>query len=201
MSVKSVKLLFVLWICFSIQIYGQCNYERIKYDNKTNKATLKLSPITLDLYETPLNGRIILASLIRIDNTFFIEIEITKDSKTQKLEPICFKQGTKLSFSLKNNTIISLFQREKKICGVNYYDKKNNYSSVSNYARFILTQQAYDELIQSEVILMKIIAKNYENTFVLKTELEEQFEDQIITTNPSRFFMDNIKCLTNPQFK
>lgn len=198
---KSIKVLLVFCLCYGFQTYGQCNYEKIEYDNATDKATLKLAPITLDLYETTFNGRILLASLIRIDNQFFIEIEITKDSKAQKLEPICFEKGTRLSFSLKNNNIISISQRDEKICGISYYDKKTSYSTVSNYARFILTQQAFDELVESEVVLIKISAENYERTFVLKNELEEQLKDQTITTYPSRFFIDHIKCLTHPQFE
>lgn len=199
-----MKLIITLLIlCFysSFQTFGQCNYEKIEYDKSKEEATLKLAPITLDLFETPINGRIVLASLIRTDNQYFIEIEITKDSKSKKLEPICFEKGARLSFSLKNNAVVSIIQREEKICGITYYDEKNNYSTVSNYARFTLTQPAFDKLVQSEAILMKISAESYEDTFVLKNELEEQFDDKTIVSNPTRFFMDNIECLTNPKLK
>jgi len=197
-----MKILINVIILFTcLCSFSQCRYEKVEFNNTTNQALLQLSPITLDIFETPINGRIIIASLIRIDSQYFIEIEITKDSTARELEPICFEKGTRLSFSLQNGSIVSLSQREEKICGVKYYDKKTNYSTVSNFSRFILTQTVFDALIKSEVIMMKINSDNFEKTYVLKDELEEKIGDEIIITSPGRFFMDNIKCLTNPQFE
>ena len=196
-----MKIVFALLFLFFIsKVNAQCEYSEVMYDNTTNKAYIKSVPITLDIYETPFNGRIILASLIRTGDQYFIEIEITKDSSSQELEPICFEKGSRLSFSLKDNTIISLSQREEKICGVKFYDEKTGYTTVSNYARFIITQSSFEALIKSEIILMKITSENFEKTYVLKDEIEEFKNDETVVTNPSRFFIDNIKCMTNPKF-
>ncbi|MGX1024819.1 hypothetical protein [Flavobacterium sp. CS20] len=192
--------LFAFIFTFSLFSFGQCEYSEMAYDNTTNKAYLKSLPITLDIYETPLNGRIVLASLIRTGNQYFIEIEITKDSSAQDLEPICFEKGSRLNFSLKNGSIVSISQVDEKICGIKLYDEETEYTTVSNYAKFILTQKAFDELIKSEIVLIKISATNYEKTFVLKDELIQNIENSTIVTYPSRFFIDNIECMTNPKF-
>ncbi|RRO14012.1 hypothetical protein [Flavobacteriaceae bacterium 14752] len=192
-------LTLLLFTC-SLLSFGQCEYSEMAYDNSTNQAYLKSLPITLDIYETPFNGRIVLASFIRTGNQYFIEIEITKDSSSQNLEPICFEKGSRLSFSLKDGSIVSIPQIEEKICGIKSYDKKTNYTSISNYAKFILTQEAFDSLVKSEIILIKISSTDFNKTFVLKDELIQTRADSTITTNPSRFFIDNIKCMTNPKF-
>lgn len=196
---KSLFTIVMFTFCLSMQ--AQCEYSVVTYNNETDEAYLQSIPITLDIYETPFNGRILIASLIRIENQYYIEIEITTDSSAQALEPICFKKGARLSFSLKNKSIISISQREDKICGVKFYDEETEYTTVSNYARFILTQNSFDELIKSEVILMKIDSEDYEKTFVVRDELEEVVGEEVIITNPSRFFIDNIECMTNPKFK
>lgn len=191
----------VLMLSFCLCIQGQCEYSRVEYNNSTKQVYIQSKPITLDVYETPFNGRIILVTFIRIGNQYTLEIEITTDSSAQDLEPICFENGTRLSFSLKNNDIASITQTEEKICGVKFFDEKTGYTTVSNYARFLLTQEAYDKLIESEIVLMKIASETYQKTFVLKDEIEETFEEEIKVTNPSRFFIDNIECMTKPKFK
>ncbi len=196
--IKAYLIVFLL--TFSLLSYGQCEYSEMAYDNSTNQAYLKSLPITLDIYETPLNGRIILASLIRTGNQYFIEIEITKDSSTQDLEPICFEKGSRLSFSLKDGSIVSIPQVDEKICGVKFYDEDSGFTTISNFAKFVLTQNAFDTLIKSEIVLMKINSTDFEKTFVLKDELTQTQADSTMTTNPSRFFINNIECMTNPNF-
>lgn len=197
-----MKYLFVLLLClFMSSLNAQCEYNLVKYDNSTDKVYIQLSPITLDVYQTPFNARIVLANLIRNGDQYFIEIDITKDSAAKDLEPICFEKGDRLSFSLKNNTIINISQIDEKICGVKFKDRKSEYTTVSNYAKFIITQHAFDEMIKSEVVLMKITSQAYNKTFVIREELKENKDEEIVITNPSRFFIDNIKCLTNPNFE
>lgn len=193
-------ILFVLSLLWLSEVSAQCEYSEVKYDNTTNTAYIKSLPITLDIYETPFNGRIILASLIRTGDQYFIEIEITKDSSAQELKPICFEKGSRLSFSLKDNSIISLRQREEKICGVKFYDEKTEYYTVSNYARFILNQSAFESLLKSEIIMMNISSETFEKTYVLKEEIEDTKNNEVVITQPGRFFIDNIKCMTNPKF-
>jgi len=180
--------------------FAQCDYSLITIDKKQNKLHLESLPILLDMYETAFNGRIIEAKLIREQNRYTIEIGITQDSYAQKLKPICFEKGTKLSFSFTNNKIITLIQTEEEICGVRRRGK-NNYNAVSSYARFILTPEAYDILVKEEIVMMKIISKNYTRKFVLKSELEVMNKEEVIVTHPNRFFVENIKCLTEPQFE
>ena len=191
--------LFITFLA-SLSAYSQCEYADIKYDRSTKLLFLKQYPITLDVFETPYNGRIILATMMRIGDNYTIDLEITTDSNAQELEPVCFKEGSKLSFGLKNNNIVTLLQKEEIICGIKQSDRKSSYNTVSNYARFIITQEAYDELKKSEIILMKVISEDYTKSFVLKSELEEIINGQVFVTNPTRFFIDNIDCLTNPKF-
>jgi len=195
-----MKFAFVLLMSCCLSLSSQCEYEHVQYDNTTKQLYLKTAPITLDLYETPFSARLLLASLIRNGNQFFIEIEITKDSSAQELEALCFKEGARLSFSLKNNAVISISQKESEICGVKQINEDTGFTSVSNYARFILNQKAFDALSQSEVVMIKISDTAYSKTYVLKSELEVSNQDGIIHTNPSRFFIDHISCLTHPKF-
>lgn len=181
-------------------MHSQCEYSVIKYDNTTGKAVLKSKPITLDFFETPFNGRIVLANLIRVGNQYYIEIEITRDSKSIDLEPICLESGSRLSFLLKNNSTFSLPHVSDRICGIETNDSKSGYTTVSNYGLFILTQPTFNELSKSEVVLMKVIDKDFDKTIVLKNELEEPSDNGYKMTNPSRFFMDNIECMTKPKF-
>jgi hypothetical protein len=180
--------------------YAQCEYADIKYDRSTKLLFLKQFPITLDVFETPYNGRIIKATMMRIGDNYTIDLEITTDSNARELEPVCFKEGSKLSFALKSNKIVTLLQKEEIICGIKQSEPRSTYNTVSNYARFIITQEAYDDLKKEEIILMKIISEDYTKTFVLKSELEDVKDGEIVITNPTRFFMDNIDCLTHPKF-
>jgi len=191
--------MFMIFLA-SLFSYSQCEYADIKYNRSTKLLFLKQFPITLDVFETPYNGRIILATMMRIGDNYTIDLEITLDSNAQELEPVCFKEGTKLSFALKNNKFVTLTQKEDIICGIKYSERRDNYNTVSNYARFVITQDAYDELKKEEIILMKIISEDYTKTFVLKSELEQVIDGEVVVTNPTRFFMDNIDCLTNPKF-
>ncbi len=193
-------LLFITFLA-SLGTYSQCEYADIKYDRSTKLLFLKQFPITLDVFETPYNGRIILATMMRVGDNYTIDLEITTDSNAQELEPVCFKEGSKLSFALKNQKTVTLLQKEEIICGIKHSEPKRDYNTVSNYARFIITQEAYDELKKEEIILMKIISEDYTKTFVLKSELEENINGELVVTYPPRFFMDNIDCLTNPKFE
>lgn len=196
-----MKYIFILFFPFyMLSQNSECQYNFVKFDHITKKIYLQLKPVTLDVYETPFNGRIILANFIREGDQYFIEIEITTDSSAQDLEPICFKRGDRLSLSLMNNRIVTISQIEKKICGIRVKNRKSKYITGSNYAKFILTQCAYDKLLKSEVVMMKINGENYDKTFVLRDELKEVKNDQEVITNPSRFFIDNIECMTNPKF-
>ena len=196
-----MRHIFILFFPFYMLSQNvDCQYNFIKYDHVAEKIYLQLEPVTLDLYETPFNARIILANFIREGDQFFIEIEITTDSSAQDLEPICFERGNRLSFSLKNNKIINISQIEKKICGIKVKNRKSGFITISNYAKFIITQYAYDELLKSEIVMMKINGENYDKTIVLSEELIEVKNDKEVITNPSRFFIDNIECMTNPKF-
>ena len=197
-----MKLLFsLLFLSLMLDASAQCEYSVVQYNKETQKATLESFPVAIDLIETPFNARIVLASFTRTGDQYFLELEITEDSSTKDLKPICFEAGTRLSFSLKNNSITSIAQIEDKICGVKSYDRKTGYTTVSNYANFVITQHAYDILIKSEIILMKIISEDYEETFVLKDELEDMVDGEIAVTHPSRFFIEGIECMTNPKFE
>lgn len=196
-----MKYLIILTISMiGLMTYSQCAYSVIDYDRSSGKGYMKSDPITLDYYETPFNGRIIVAHLIRFGSQYFIEIEITSDSSAQDLEPICFEKGARLSFSLKNRKVVSLSQIEDKICGVKTTDSRSGYTTVSNYARFILTQSVFDELKKSEIVLMKLADTNYDRSFVLKEEIKELFENETKITNPGKFFIENIDCLIKPKF-
>ncbi len=194
-------ILTLLLISFSSLTYSQCDYSHVEYNNTTGKGVIKSYPYTLDFYETPMNGRLLLISLIRAGNQYFMDLEITKDSSAQDLEPICLESGSRLSFLLKNNTSISLPHVEDKICGIKTYDRKSGYTSVSNYGLFMITQSGFDELLKSEITLIKITDKDYKKSFVIKDELEAPVDDGYKITKPSRFFIDNIKCMTNPKFE
>lgn len=192
--------LVILTFLASLISYSQCEYADVKYNRTTKLLFLKQYPITLDVFETPYNGRIILATMMRVGDNYTIDLEITTDSNARELEPVCFKEGSKLSFALKNNKIVTLLQKEEIICGIKESDPNTSYNTVSNYARFELTQEAYDVLKNHEIIMMKVISEDYSKAFVLKSELEEVIDGEVVITNPTRFFMDNIDCLTNPKF-
>ncbi len=177
---------------------AQCNYDIADYDFTKNKVYLESRPLVLDIFETPSKGRLVVAKLIREQNNYFIDLEITHDSNSQKLKPICFKKGSRLSFMLKNNLIVTLVQLKTKLCGI-AKRSKNGFYTVSNYARFVVTQDAYNELIKEQIILMKVISEDYTKKFVLKSEIEEEVNGEIIITKPTHFFIDNIECMTNPK--
>lgn len=196
---KYILTLFLLNICSLA--YSQCVYSLVEYNNSTGKGTIKTYPITLDFFETPMNGRIVLANLIRSGNRYYIELEITTDSSSQDLEPVCMDKGSRLSFSLKNNSTFSIPHISDRVCGVKTYNRKNGYTTVSNYGIFMLTRTEFNELLKSEVVLIKIINKNFNKIIVIKEELEVPVDDDYIITKPSRFFIDNIDCMINPKFK
>ena len=188
---------FILFL-YTFNGFAQCNYDIVDYDFANNKVYLESGPFTLDILESALSGRIVLAKIIRDQNNYFIDLEITQDSNCEKLKPICFKKGSRLGLLLKNNQIVTLVQLKAKLCGLSK-KTKDGYHTVSNYARFVITQDAYNALIKEEILLMKIISEAYTRQFVLKSEIEEEVNGEFIITKPTRFFMDNINCITNPQ--
>ena len=192
-------LTVVIFLIFSTLGYSQCEYSQIKFDKSTRLLFLKQYPVTLDIFETPFNGRIILASMMRIGDNFTIDLEITTDSNAQELEPVCFKKGSKLTFSLTNNETVTLEQREEIICGIKQDVKDTDYNTVSNYARFVIDLEMINKLKEHEIVLMKVESEDYNKTFVLKSELEEVKNDEIVTSNPTRYFIDNLECLTHPK--
>lgn len=189
-------------ICFLLFFVSnaQCEYSSIVLNNTTKSIFLKSNPITVDLYETPYTARLISATFIRNGDVYYIDFEITRDSSAQELEPYCFEKGDRVSFSLSDNSVLSLMQTEDRICGIKLDNEKNEFVTVTDYIRVIITQAAYDKLSKHRIILMKIKAKNYDKTIVLKSELEEVIEDEVVISNPTRFFMDNIECFVNPKF-
>lgn len=194
-------LILLLCIVINAHAYSQCEYSMVNYDATTGQSILKSKLITLDFQETPYNGRIVLAKLVRSGNQYFVELEITEDSSTRDIEAACIEPGSRLSFSLKNGLSVSLFQVNEKMCGIKTENRKTDFTSISNYGYFVITQNAFDELVKSEILIMKITSKDYNKTLVLKEELEIPTEEDYVITNPSRFFMDNIDCLINPKFK
>ncbi len=194
----ALRLFIILFVC-TFSLKAQCDYTNIGYDRDSKALYLKSMPITLELYETPFNGRLIQVFLVRNGNSYYLEFEITRDSASQDLQPVCFVKGDRVSFSLSNNTYISLSQIEDKICGVKFENSTNGFVTVTNYINVILTQDSFEKLLKNEVLLMKISSENYNKTFVLKNEMEELINNQMTITNPTRFFMDNIECLTNPK--
>jgi hypothetical protein len=194
-----MKLIMIFVLLLGFTSKAQCDYSSVSYDNSTKKSHLISLPITLDLYETPYNGRFIQVFLIREGNSFFMEFELTRDSSSQDLKPVCFEKGDRVSFSLSDNSFVNLMQTRDKICGVKFEDNKNGFVSVTNYINVVITQEAFEKLIKSKVLLIKISSKDYNETFVLKNEIEELVNNEVVVTKPGRFFMDNIKCLTNPK--
>ncbi len=191
---------FIVNILFTWSAFAQCDYDQIIYDDKSKTLLITSKAITLDIYETPYNGRLLTTKLSRSGNFYTMEFEITQDSSTQDLKPICFKSGDRVDFALSNNTNLSLMQTEDKICGVKFENTENGFTTVTNYIKVILTQDAFDKLSKNEVILIRIASKEFKEKFVIKNELEQVIGDEVMMTNPSRFFMDNIECLTKPQF-
>lgn len=192
--------LFISLVSFTLS-YAQCQYSDVRLNNSTKSLFLKSKPITVDLYETPFNGRLVLATFIRNGDVYYIDFEITRDSSAQDLEPHCFERGDRVSFALSDNSIVTLMQTEDKICGIKLEDKGEEFVTVTDYIRVIVNQDAYEKLSEHEIILMKIKGKTLDKNLVLKSELEEVINDEIYVSNPSRFFMDNIECMVNPKFE
>jgi hypothetical protein len=190
--------LFSTLFFITLVISAQCDYDVVDVDFKKNDVYLETISQILSIYETPSSGRIILAKLVRDRNNILIDIEITEDSKYEKLKPVCFK-NSKLSLLFKDNSLITLHQIYEEICGVRKKDRKSGFQSMSNYARFIIHKEAFEKLKQEEITLMKLISKDYTTKFVLKSELENIVEDDVFYTYPTRFFIDYIDCLINPK--
>jgi len=194
------KFIFFLLLA-SLNSFSQCDYQSILYDNATKTLYIKSNALTLELYETPYNGRFVQAFLVRNGNSFFIELEITRDSASQNLKPTCFEKGDRVSFSLSNNENISLIQVEDKICGIKNEAAGDGFTTVTDFLKVVITQDAFDKLSKNKVVLMRINSKNYNQTFVLKSELEELINNELVITDPSSFFIETVDCLVKPNFK
>ena len=53
--------------------------------------------------------------------------------------------------------LLMLIQKEEIICGIKQTERNSTYNTISNYARFVITQDAYDKLKKDEILLIKII--------------------------------------------
>lgn len=194
------KIFLLLCIVLFKTATGQCDYNSVLKNNSTKSLFLKLNPITIDIYETPFNGRLILATLIRNGDLYYIDFEITRDSSARELDPHCYEKGDSIELSLADNSTIVLNHVEDRICGVRL-EQRDYFISVTDYMRVILQPEDIDKLSDSEVILMAIKGSDFKKNIVLKSELEEYYDDGVYLSNPTRFFMDNIECLTNPDLE
>ncbi len=192
------KICLLLLLVFSNVLNAQCEYSSVFMNNSTKSLFLKLNPVTIDIYETPFNGRLVLATLIRNGDVYYIDFEITRDSSTQDLVPHCFEEGDQVVFSLSDNSKITLNHIQDRICGVKL-EQNNDFVSVTDYMRIIVTREALEKLSKHEVILLEFKSRDFSKNVVLKSELEEYYDDEIYISKPTRFFIDNIECLTNPE--
>ncbi len=195
---KKICLLFI--VAFHFTGIAQCDYSSIFKNNATKSLFLKLNPITVDIYETPFNGRLILATLIRNGDIYYIDFEITRDSSAQDLEPHCFENNDSVVMSLADNTKVTLKHIQERICGIKV-ENNDQFTSVTDYLRVIITPEDLKKLTEKEVILMEFKSSDFNKTVVLKSELEEFYDDEIYTSNPTRFFIDHIECLKNPRLE
>jgi len=193
-----MKNIFLLLLtAFFCKMNAQCEYSSVFMNNSTKSLFLKLEPVTIDIYETPFNGRLILATLIRNGDIYYIDFEITRDSSAQDLKPHCFDAGDSVVFSLSDNSEIELEHIQDRICGIKL-ERRDDFVSVTDYLRVIVTPEAKEKLKENEIILIDFKTKSYDKKFVLKSELEEIFEDEVYYSNPTEFFSKNIDCLINP---
>jgi hypothetical protein len=148
----------------------------------------------VDELTTPIRGRLIDFSLIRVKEQILLEVSIQEDSE-ESILPVCIGAGASIKFHLRNGKKISLPQFGEKKCGSRNVES-DNYYNISNQGFFLIDEKNAQELKKSEAYLAEFSSKSYEFTFVFRSELYDEVNDLFIY--PELYFMSELDCVLSP---
>jgi hypothetical protein len=171
-----------------------CYFSARQISRKGEVNYLKTEPIMVDELTTPIRGRLIDFSLIRVKEQILLEVSIQEDSE-ESILPVCIGTGASIKFHLRNGKKISLPQFGEKKCGSRNVES-DNYYNISNQGFFLIDEKNAQELKKAEVYLSEFSSKSYEFTFVFRSELYDEVNDLFIY--PELYFMSELDCVLNP---
>lgn len=173
-----------------------CYYSSYSLNANGKIENLQTEPVMVEEWTTPVRGRIIDFTLIKAKEDLILLIEIHEDAEN-KLQPICFGSKTKIELKLKNGNKVVLPQIGPKRCGyVNIADDEKPYYNITNLGYFLISKDAANQLLASEVNIGKIKAVNYELDFIFNTEIYDEVNDMFIF--PELYFISELECMLNP---
>lgn len=171
-----------------------CYFSARQISRKGEVNYLKTEPIMVDELTTPIRGRLIDFSLIRVKEEILLEVSIQEDSE-ESILPVCIGADATIKFHLKNGKKINLPQFGEKNCGSRNVES-DNYYNISNQGFFLIDEKNATELRKSEVYLAEFKSKSYEFNFVFRSELYDEVNDLFIY--PELYFMSELDCVLHP---
>lgn len=173
-----------------------CYYSSYTLNARGKIENLQTESVMVEEWTTPKRGRLIDFTLLKSDNSLILLVEIHEDAE-EKLQPICFGSKTKIQFELRDGSQVTLPQIGPKRCGfVNIANDETPYYNITNLGYFLISENAAKKLLNSETYLGKITTKNYELTFVFKSEIYDEVND--IMVYPELYFISELDCMLNP---
>lgn len=174
-----------------------CMYSSYTLNGNGNIENLQTEAVMVEQWITPIKGRVIDFTLLKVEQDVILLVEIHKDAEG-KLQPQCFGSKTIIEFSLKNGETVKLSQYGPKQCGyINTADEDVPYYNITNFAYFLISDNAAKKLLSSEVNFCQINAANYELKFVMASEIYDEINE--MTIYPELYFLSELDCLLNPK--
>lgn len=171
-----------------------CFYTTQQISRKGVINYLKTESLMVDEFTTPIRGRLVDFSLIRIRDEFLLEVSIQEDAE-EPIYPVCIGNDASLKLHLNNGQQVVLPQFGEKRCGSRNVES-NTYYNVTNQGFFLISPENLNKLRKSEVNLAEFSAKSYTFNFVFRSELYDEVNDIMIY--PEYYFMSELECVINP---
>lgn len=173
-----------------------CVYSSYSLNSSGEIENLQTEAVMVEEWTTPLKGRIIDFTLLKVEKDLLLLVEIHSDAEAV-LQPHCFGSKSSIQFDLRNGKQVTLPQFGAKQCGfINTADEEAPYYNITNMVYFSINEVAARQLLSSEVYLATIKSLNYELSFVLASELYDEVNDMYIY--PELYFISELDCMLNP---
>lgn len=174
-----------------------CYYSSYSLNTKGEIENLQTEPVMMEAWTTPIRGRIIDFTMLKVELDLLLMVEIHKDAE-EVLQPQCFGRATTIEFDLRNGMQVTLPYFGTKQCGyINTADDEAPYYNITNIAYFLISEENAEKLLSSELNLASLKSTNYELNFVVESELYDEVNDMLFY--PELYFISELECMLYPK--
>lgn len=188
--IMKLYLLLFLTTTFAFSQVKDCNYE---IEEKTDSTTIKIVAEKI-IYEKTFGAskKFIQFTPMQIDGTPTLKVQIV-EKNTAFIPAKCFDLTSKLLFQLENGKFVVLKSITENACSILNYNKEDQSNIRILEGYFIFTKPNYEMLKMSPISIMRLQFVGEKEDYNIKNELISEINQK--TTQPSNFFINNLKCI------